>query len=511
VLSQFGLTMTEASPLGGNVTRGWRVMTQDGVFVLREHPRDHAPLVRTRHALLRFLEDRFPHAPRVRAGADSVAVASGQLYEVLTYLPGASAVTPDQFDFDDDELVASAGVLLGRMHRVLRSYRPPPTARWPASPAASRPGDALARLARRPEAKVARRALPLLLRFATPPADDRTPRHVVHNDFAWYNCTRLGRRIDGIFDWDAASVASELRDVGYAVYAFAPIGPQRAPAQTEARILAFLDGYADALGESLAASRAQLLDMVAHRVALAGAGLLVRADQGDQRAIRILAHAIGYGQWRRKVTGSCPPAASPASLSAPATLRTTLNAASGRSSPPGFDPSCGRRSLGYPPMDGKWSWTYLGAAGRKGRVRPCARCGRRSRSCNSKSVSVRVLARQGQNVASLTDQSPSGQPGTSSARAIRTSPPAGAGRRCNMPCCSSGETTGSRITDLCANVFEIGSLSRRCQTLPQRVVNLRRLLETRRRWVQSLLRRVSTLPRRADEHDQDSSSPTSAG
>ncbi len=283
VLRQFGLTMTEATPLGGNVTRGWRVMTQDGVFVLREHPRDHEPLVRTRHAVLRFLEDRFPHAPRVRAGSDSVAVAGGQLYEVLTYLPGASAVTPDQFDFEDDELVASAGALLGRMHRVLRSYRPPPTARWPAAPEASRLADALARLARRPAAEVARRALPIFLRFLVPPADDRTPRHVVHNDFAWYNCTRLGRRIDGIFDWDAASVATELRDVGYAVYAFAPIGPQSAPGQTETRIGALLGGYADALGESLAASRAQLLDMVAHRVAQAGAGLLVRADQGEQR------------------------------------------------------------------------------------------------------------------------------------------------------------------------------------------------------------------------------------
>ncbi len=296
VLREFGLAMTEAAALGGNVTRGWRLMTPDGPVVLREHPAADEPLVRTRHAVLRFLEDRFPHAPVVRAGSDSVVIAGDRLYEVLTYLPGKSAVTPDQFDFDDDGLMASAGALLGKMHRVLRSYRPPAAARWPSAPDASGLADALARLAL-PETEVTRGALPLFLHFVAPPTGDRTPRHVVHNDFAWYNCTRIAGRIDGIFDWDATSVASELRDVGYAVYAFAPIGPQRALGQTETRIAAFLGGYARALGEPLAASRAQLLDMVVHRVALAGADLLVRVDHGDERAIRIFDHAIGYARW----------------------------------------------------------------------------------------------------------------------------------------------------------------------------------------------------------------------
>jgi len=187
-------------------------------------------------------------------------------------------------------------VLLGQMHRVLRTYRPPAAAQWPAPPDVSGLAHALAR-STRPEIDVARAALPQFHRFIAPPGEDRTARHVVHNDFAWYNCTRLGRRIDGIFDWDAASVASELRDVGYAAYAFAPIGPQRAASRTETRIDAFLGGYAEGLGEPLAASRAQLLDMVAHRVALAGAGLLVRADEGDEHALRIFDHATGYARW----------------------------------------------------------------------------------------------------------------------------------------------------------------------------------------------------------------------
>ncbi|MHB8631293.1 MAG: phosphotransferase enzyme family protein [Candidatus Limnocylindria bacterium] len=296
VLRQFGLTVTEAAPLGGNVTRGWRLTTTEGPFVLREHPASDEALVRTRHAVLRFLEHRFPHAPRVRAGSDSVVAVDGTLYEVLTYLPGESAVTPAQFDFADDELVVSAGALLGKMHRVLREYPPPTGARWASGSKVSGLADAMTRL-ELPGTDVVREALPLFLRFDVPPAGDRTPRHVVHNDFAWYNCTRIGGRIGGIFDWDAASIATELRDVAYAVYAFAPIGPQRSIAQTETRIAAFLRGYAEALDEPLAASREQLLDMVAHRVALSGADLVVRAADGDERAIRIFDHAVGYAQW----------------------------------------------------------------------------------------------------------------------------------------------------------------------------------------------------------------------
>lgn len=296
VLGQFGLTATKAAALGGNVTRGWRLTTTEGPFVLREHPASDAPYVRSRHAVLRFLEDRFPHAPRVRIGSDDVAVVNDKVYEVLSFLPGASAVTPDQFDFDDDELIASAGSLLGKMHRVLRDYRPPSESRWPSAPEVSGLAEAVTRLTL-PGTDAARAALPLFLRFAVPPAGDRTAQHVVHNDFAWYNCTRVGTRIDGIFDWDAASVASELRDVAYAVYAFAPIGPQRALAQTESRIGEFLGGYAESLGEPLGASRAQLFDMVAHRVALSGADLLIRAADRDERAFRIFDHALGYAQW----------------------------------------------------------------------------------------------------------------------------------------------------------------------------------------------------------------------
>ena len=44
------------------------------------------------------------------------------LWEVLTFLPGEVSTTGWDFDWDDDELLASSPDLLGRLNQALRDY-----------------------------------------------------------------------------------------------------------------------------------------------------------------------------------------------------------------------------------------------------------------------------------------------------------------------------------------------------------------------------------------------------
>ncbi|MDP9266689.1 MAG: phosphotransferase [Chloroflexota bacterium] len=155
--------------------------------------------MRTRHDVLRFLEGSFAHAPRVRvACADTVVLVGARLYEVLTYLRGAVATSPRR---STSTTIRSAGGLLGHLHRALRAHRPPADARWPAVVGTAGLADAVASLEGFPDVDDARTALPLFLRFGSPPPGDGSTQQVVHNDFAWYNCTHSGRRI--VVDFDA--------------------------------------------------------------------------------------------------------------------------------------------------------------------------------------------------------------------------------------------------------------------------------------------------------------------
>lgn len=144
-------------------------------------------------------------------------------------------------------------------------------------------------------------ALGLVEAHLRPPPDDRTHRHVVHNDFAWYNLVRGDRAATGVIDFDSAQPNTELHDIAYAVYAFAPIneaiaGRPRSPSRTADRVATFLRAYEERAGP-LPMSAISLLDMAAHRVALSAASLLGGLVDGEERAQRLLSHTVGYVRW----------------------------------------------------------------------------------------------------------------------------------------------------------------------------------------------------------------------
>lgn len=131
------------------------------------------------HALLRHLEAQgFASAPRL-LGID----AQGR--EMLTYFEGTAGVGSDTWT---DAAVVAAAQLLRGYHAAVRSFVPPPDARW-------------------------------LMQFRD------VARHelICHNDFAPYNLVFRDRRPYALLDFDAAGPGPALRDVAYGVYWFAPL------------------------------------------------------------------------------------------------------------------------------------------------------------------------------------------------------------------------------------------------------------------------------------------------
>src|SRR5437667_233091 len=143
--------------------------------------------------------------------------------------------------------------------------------------------------------------LPLIEAHLTASSPDETRRHVVHNDFAWYNVVRTGHAATGVIDFDSAQPNTELHDIAYAIYAFAPInesiaGQPRSLARTAERVTIFVRVYEEHAGR-LPVTAARLLSMAAQRVALSAAGLLGDLLRGDERAQRLLPHLVGYMTW----------------------------------------------------------------------------------------------------------------------------------------------------------------------------------------------------------------------
>lgn len=303
-LQAFGVAPTRLTPMSGNTTAVLRVDADDSSFVLRRRAIQEADRIAATHDLLRYLAPLgvAPQVRMTRAG-EEVAVRENALFELLTFLPGEVAVTGWDFDWDDDELLASAGDLLGRLTVTLREYVPPPSSEW--YPRAAMPDRSeLELLLRRENTAETRRildGLTLVEARLAPPPEDRTRRHIVHNDFGWYNVVRTGRSASGVIDFDSALFQTELHDIAYAVYAFAPVTDEmaestRSPWRTAQRVRTLLAAYEDRAG-SLPITAASLLDMAAHRVALSAASLLAGLLNGEERARRLLPHTVGYVTW----------------------------------------------------------------------------------------------------------------------------------------------------------------------------------------------------------------------
>jgi Ser/Thr protein kinase RdoA (MazF antagonist) len=240
---------------------------------------------------------------RPAPNGEEFVATNAALWEVLTFLPGEVSTTGWDFDWDDDELLTSSADLLARLNGALREYRPLRTSRW-YEPTPMPPRVELETYLRSQSTQETSHILdllPLVEPHVAAPTQDHTPSHVVHNDFAWYNVVRTGHAATGIFDFDSAQPNTELHDLAYAIYAFAPInesisGQPRALPRTAERVAMFVHAYEERAGH-LPVTAAPLLSMAAHRVALSAASLLGGLLRGEERAQRLLPHLVGYMKW----------------------------------------------------------------------------------------------------------------------------------------------------------------------------------------------------------------------
>lgn len=303
-LLAFGIVPKGISTHVGNTTNVWRVDTDDGSFVLRRRATRDVAQLRTIHRLLRYLSP-LRIAPEVRTApnGEEVVATNDALWELLTFLPGEVSTTGWDFAWDDDELLASSADLLARLNSALRDYDPPPSSSWytrtQMPPRAEL--ETYLRSQNTEETSHILDLLPLVEAHLAAPTQDESSRHIVHSDFAWYNVVRTGRAVTGVFDFDSAQPNTELHDIAYAVYAFAPInesiaGRQRSPARTASRLATFVDAYEERAGP-LPMTAASLLDMAAHRVAISAASLLGGLLGGEERARRLVSHLTGYVMW----------------------------------------------------------------------------------------------------------------------------------------------------------------------------------------------------------------------
>lgn len=306
-LLAFGVVPERVEANPGNTTSLWRIDADGSSYVLRLHDRDAVAKILTRHNLLDFLATRFRRAPQVVKTRNEHEFVDGSegLYELLTYVPGAVG-TAETFDWDDDALLESAAGLLAELHLALRDYPPQQTAEWwkPQLLPSESIVEIQLRRDKSEEAEAILDSLSLMYQYLASPSASGSPRHVIHNDFAWYNVVQNNHAATGVIDFDAAHVNSELHDLAYALYAFAPIrdsiGPtSRTAERTAQRVGLFLRSYEGQLGEKLAGSVEAILDTAAKRVALLEADLIAGWRKRDERSTRLMSHAVGYSEWLR--------------------------------------------------------------------------------------------------------------------------------------------------------------------------------------------------------------------
>lgn len=307
-LMAFRITPDRIEATPGNTTSLWRVDSGDSSYVLRRHPVDSVARMGTTHDLLHFLATRFHRAPEAQStpdGREFLERPEG-VYELLTYLPGDVAVTGWDFDWDDDQFLQSAARLSAELNLVLRDYKLPTDAVWHQPNVMPGRDEVKTFLLRdkTSESKTILTNLELVYTYLEAFPADTTPRHVIHNDFAWYNVVRREHSAVGVIDCDSAQAGSELCDIAYAVYAFAPIrdsikSEARSFRRTAERVALFMASFEERLGERLRLQPETLVDAAAYRVALSGANLIAGYLQGEERSKRLVSHAVGYSEWLR--------------------------------------------------------------------------------------------------------------------------------------------------------------------------------------------------------------------
>jgi hypothetical protein len=211
--------VSEVPLVGGDVNIGENIVVRVGDTVRRPLS-DRAPAI---HALLRHFEAvGFEGAPRV-LGVDE----RGR--EMLSYVEGRPALKPVPAG---DDVVRALGLLLRRMHDAQQGFSLPLGISWPDGPVAVTPDSV-----------------------------------VCHNDLFWPNVIfREGLPV-ALIDWDLATPAPRIYDIGSAAIFWAPLFPDGKALEwglptghRGARLRLLCDAYG--LGPD---ERVALLDVVADR------------------------------------------------------------------------------------------------------------------------------------------------------------------------------------------------------------------------------------------------------
>jgi Ser/Thr protein kinase RdoA (MazF antagonist) len=214
--------------------------------------RPHQPQSEAVAGYLRHLADvGFDGSPRYLGRDDK-----GR--DVLTYLAGDVAGDPPEPWAADDDLLASVGALLRRLHTASAGYVPPAGALW-------------------------RRGLVVL----DPPIEDPPPELVSHLDVTPQNVVVRDGRAAGLIDFDLAGPTTRLLDVYNTAMHWVPLRPAEDvwPTWTGVDRVARLRRFADAYGLT-----------AGERVALPDLGIA----QADRTWLRMRASAeqLGGG-WAR--------------------------------------------------------------------------------------------------------------------------------------------------------------------------------------------------------------------
>ncbi|HWI54043.1 MAG TPA: phosphotransferase, partial [Symbiobacteriaceae bacterium] len=269
VLAAFGLAPLLLERVeDGCINQTWRVVTREGQFALRLHRAGSPAAIAAEQLVMQTAHGDGLPVPRIvpTLAGEPFWQSGGRIWSLASWLPG-SVVTPADLTPD---LAHHLGRTVAGVHTALARLSP---SRFPVAPqhSAIEPVQALEKFAifrhliglkPRQEGfdEFARDyfdQVELRLRAGSPVlAYYRTaPGQVVHGDVWFRNVLFSGGEISGILDWEYASVAPRVWELGY-VFGCWLLMPDDY-ARTEAHTCAFLEGYA--AGQSLSPAEAGLV------------------------------------------------------------------------------------------------------------------------------------------------------------------------------------------------------------------------------------------------------------
>ncbi|HWI64570.1 MAG TPA: phosphotransferase [Symbiobacteriaceae bacterium] len=260
VLDAFGLSPLQVERVeDGCINMTWRVLTPAGAFALRQHRITDPAVIAAEQLVMQTASADglpVPRLLRTRSAAPFWTDPAGKIWSLVAWLPGG-VVTPADLTPD---LAFHLGQTVAGVHRALSRLSP---SRFPVAPqhSAMEPVQALEKFAlfrhvvglkgRHDEFDdFARRYFDMIeprLRAGSPALEyHRTaPGQVVHGDLWFRNVLFGGGKVTGLLDWEYASVAPRVWELGYVFGCWLLVPADYG--RTEEHTGAFLEGYGSAV------------------------------------------------------------------------------------------------------------------------------------------------------------------------------------------------------------------------------------------------------------------------